>query len=133
MGISKKMNDLNKPKIQTRYTSLEIQDGILIAEYVPNIDLTLDIAQEMVKARFEYQENIILPMYVEIGLKSSTKEARDFLAKKGSELLIACAILTTSTIESLIGNVYLTFSEPTIPTKLFTSKGEAIKWLETHK
>lgn len=123
---------LNKPKIETKHVSFEIKNGILIAKYTANTNLTLDVAKEVLKTRIQYQEGTSLLIYIETdGLKDSSKEARDFLAKKGCDNMIAVAILTSSTLERLIGNFYLNFSNPIVLTKLFSSKEDAFKWLRS--
>jgi len=45
----------------------------------------------------------------------------------------ACAeaYLTKTIGHKIIGNVYMKFNKPGRPTKIFTDKDEAIKWLKT--
>lgn len=63
---------------------------------------------------------------------SVKKDVRDYLASE--ELLSICkasALLVNSGISKAIGNLYLTFSKPRFPTKLFTNEQKALEWLQT--
>jgi len=64
-------------------------------------------------------------------LKGITKEIREYfgnnpLIKKHT---VRSAILTSSGISKIVGNIYLRFSKPDFPTKLFTSEEKAVDWL----
>lgn len=59
-----------------------------------------------------------------------TKEVRDFLADNDFAYYISKnAILINSGISKILGNIFLRFSKPNFPTKLFTDKQKAMAWL----
>jgi hypothetical protein len=57
-----------------------------------------------------------------------TQEARE-LAAENSKNRLAKAVLINSLATRLIGNFYINFHKPSIPTKIFTSREDAIEWL----
>lgn len=60
---------------------------------------------------------------------SITKEAREVLARNSKELLAKAAVIN-SLAGRLMGNFYINFHKPSTPTRLFTSREEAIEWLK---
>ena len=57
-------------------------------------------------------------------------ETRTFWAQKDScPYSKADAFIIYSTTQKLIGNFYMAFNKPARPTRLFTNKEDAIKWL----
>ncbi len=63
---------------------------------------------------------------------TTSSEAREFVAKKESGR-IAFAIVTNSIANRLVGNFFIQFNKPIVPTKLFSEEGAAIKWLQEQK
>ena len=63
---------------------------------------------------------------------SVKKEIRDYLS---SEALLpickASALLVNSGISKTVGNFFLTFSQPSYPTKIFTNEKKALEWLQS--
>jgi hypothetical protein len=67
-------------------------------------------------------------------LKNPSKEARDYLGTpEVVTLLKANGIVANSTLPKIIGNLYLMFSKPSIPTKIFTDEAAAVAWLQQFK
>jgi hypothetical protein len=97
-----------------------------------NIDL--NTAKQIIADRLKICQGKTYPLLADIrNVQSFTKEARDYIATHGTELVSATAILTDSPVNKIIGNFYLTISKPQIPTKLFTNKADAEKWLTNYK
>lgn len=62
---------------------------------------------------------------------STTQELRQLLASpKFTDLRIATAIYTQNMASKIIGNFFIKVNKPASPTKLFSNKAEALKWLE---
>ncbi|MBL4593591.1 MAG: hypothetical protein JKX68_07230, partial [Flavobacteriales bacterium] len=54
--------------------------------------------------------------------------------KEVVDMSIAMAILAgTSLPATIIGNFFIKFNKPAVPTKLFKSEEKALAWLETHR
>ena len=66
------------------------------------------------------------------GVKSITKEAREYLAEEGTRLVKAGAIIIGSPLNKMLGNIFLTINNPKVPTKLFTDEKEAKEWLRQY-
>lgn len=111
-----------------------LEDGILHSCYkVDHIDL--DIAKSGVKLRHEFIKGQSFPLFVDMtNVKTSTKEARDYLAQgEAVDLVKAVAMLTTSYVTVLMVKFFLAFNKPKLPLQLFTSKEDALKWLKKFK
>lgn len=120
--------------LETEVAILEIKEGIIYARYKPDIVVTLELAKKMVKQRVDFAENVSYPAVVFIdGVKSITKEARDYLAEEGTTGLIAGALVMKSIYSTFIGNFFLKLTKPPFPSKIFTDVNEAVKWLEQYK
>jgi len=72
-----------------------------------------------------------IPFLADIrAIKKASKEVRDFLAKQGLTAYQAKnAILVNSGLSKIVGNIYLRFSKPITPSKLFVNENKAIDWL----
>ncbi|HRG53752.1 MAG TPA: hypothetical protein PLL00_13030 [Bacteroidia bacterium] len=60
-----------------------------------------------------------------------SKEAKTYSAKQKPNSPVAMAVIATSTANRLVGNFYINFNKPTVPTKLFATEEKAIEWLKT--
>ena len=54
-------------------------------------------------------------------------------SKEGCIYKIADAFVICSLSQKLIANFYMNFHKPFVPTKFFTNKEEAVKWLNSQK
>jgi len=57
-------------------------------------------------------------------------KTREFAAAQYRPHVAGQAILLESKISSYFANIFLKFSKPKVPTKLFTIEEEAVKWLK---
>ena len=128
---------MEREVLDTKYVILELINGILMFTYKSEFELTLGIAQEIVKTRLEFTRGKMYPVLIkDDGLKGVTKEARDFLSsQEGVKGVKAGALLSSSFFNAFLGNFFLkiTFKKPSIPARLFTDREVAIKWLEQFK
>ena len=112
------------------FLKIETENNILIGIFKSEfVDIT--IAHKTTDYRLEIQKGKLYPLLSNIRqVKSSTKEARDFLASEaGCEGVLAAAVLIGSPIGSMIGNFFIRISKPLRPTKIFSDEEEAKKWL----
>lgn len=111
-----------------------IEDGILFFEYKPGTSITIEVAKKIVESRIEVQDSKAYPVFCDIrGITSSTKTARDFLANEGSILVKAMSALALEPVSAGIVDFYIHANKPRVPTKIFTSKYLALKFLEPYK
>ncbi|MDO9184639.1 MAG: hypothetical protein Q7W13_01410 [Bacteroidia bacterium] len=109
---------------------IESEDGILFAIWKSSF-IDLNIAQQAIVYRLEATRYIPYPTIINIrSVKSINKPARDFLAsEKGSEGIIAAAMLIDSSLGRILGNFFIQINKPLKPTKIFTNEIKAKKWL----
>lgn len=120
--------------IENEYAKLWISEGILYFIYKPQTILHLDAAKKIVKDRLKLQNEITYPVLCDLRMvKDSEKVARDYLAREGSILTKAVAFLVEPPFSEATIHLYLRTSKPVIPTEIFTTKTEALNFLEKHK
>jgi hypothetical protein len=121
-------------KIVTSIAAMHVdEDGILIVELLPGVHVTLE-------KNIEYQQAVnklldgkkALVLFDASAEYSITEDAKSY---GGSEEYIsgriAVAYVTSSITNMLMFNLYLTVYRPVVPTKMFSSKERALKWLKT--
>ena len=132
--MKENLNESAPKAKETDLVKMFLEDGILHFYYKAIEHLDLDMAIKCVQDRLEFTEYKAYPCLVDfILLKNSTKEARDYFAKEGNEGIIANALLVKSSAFKMMANFYVMVNKPTNPTRLFTDKESALKWLEQYK
>lgn len=110
------------------------REHLLRGIFLENVDVSTDDAKECVAvARGILGPGASLPLRVDLRrIRSLSSGARDYLS--GPEALAiapAVGIVIGSPLSRAIGNFYLGFNRPGVPTKLFTDFASADKWLES--
>ena len=110
------------------------EDGICRVVLMPGIVVGLVEMQENLAVQIKLQGAGKKPTLVDMRkIKNSTREARDFSAgKEYDQALSAVAILENTVIGKILRNLFINFSKPIYPTKLFTSEDAAIDWLKDY-
>ena len=109
------------------------EEGIIFVKFIDKLDMTLENAKSGVQARLELSEGMSQPVLIDMrGIKSVTKEAREYLAEEGAKLITAGALIVGSPLNRTLGNIFLWVNKPKVPTKLFTDEGEAREWLKPY-
>ena len=119
---------------ETNYVSIWIEDGILFSNYKKQINIDEKVARQIVKDRIEFTKGKSYPILIDFtNLKSATKEARDYMndPKGGLVGLLRGAFLSNNVVTTVFINLYLKINKPSIPTKFFTNKQEALAWLKS--
>jgi hypothetical protein len=107
-----------------------IEKGILFFEYKPNTAIDLQVAIQVVADRIAFQNERLLPVFCDTrGIISIDKAARDYLAKSGSLLAKAVALLGTENVSMTMSTFYLEISKPSVPTRVFSIEQEALDYL----
>jgi hypothetical protein len=109
---------------------------ILFGSYSPKLEIDINIAKELVMNRIEFSEG--RPSFALIdfsNVKSVTKEARDYMSdpEGGLKGVLGGAFLSNNPVATLFVNLYFKINKPAIPSKFFTDKEEALKWLKKIK
>jgi hypothetical protein len=119
--------------IETRifYTSLE-KDGYILTRVKPGSEILLQDAKDNTAAVIEVSGGIVLPLLVDLReIKSISKEARDHFSMRGRKPNVsAVAMLVRSPVSRIIGNFFIGFNHPVVPTRLFSMEKSAIDWVK---
>ena len=109
---------------------IEIKNGIIIGIYKSNLSINLEDAKEMVEERLAFQKGIDYPIVIHLnGIKTSSKEARIYMAAEGIKGITIGAFIARNTVERIILNFFLSIEKPPIPAKAFTNQEDAVKWI----
>lgn len=110
--------------------------GLYFCTYDEGARADIDHARGCVPVFEEIGGGKVMPMLVDFaGLKSQTKECRDFFTSDPSILKFfpAVAILVGSVVTRVIANFHMGISKPPIPTRMFDDRQKALAWLEQMK
>lgn len=120
------------------YTTYWLEEAkeIVFIKYSPQLHITIEVAQALVKSRLEYTGNA--PHYTVIDFTNVLKvdkAAREYMndAKYGLKNIKGGAFLSNSIIGTFFINLYLKIDKPKIPARFFTNKADAVKWLQELK
>lgn len=120
--------------LETKYVKLWIEDGILFCRFTENLNVDLDIVKSSVESRINFSKGISYPLLIDMkGVRSFTKEAREYAGKEGIKLVKAGALVVDSALTKMLVNLFLLINKPNVPTKLFTDENEAKEWLQHFK
>jgi len=108
-------------------------DGIVIIDIKPDVEISIEEIIEGTNFILSIVKEKKLPiLFIANEFSIPSKESREYLAKKESlPYAIADAYVICSFPQKIVGNFYLKVNKPFRPTKLFTDKNEALKWLKT--
>ena len=111
------------------------EDGIMHIHIKGGSEIELEDAVLIVEALGKLGGGKKYPVFIDCGEFSSVdKEARVFSTSPESNIYtLADAIAYDTLAHKLIGNFYIKYNKPSVPTQIFPSKEEAIKWLKTYK
>jgi len=119
---------------ETDYVTMFIQNGIFYAFFKKIDVLDFNIANVTVRERLIFFEKRAYPCLFDISeVKQITKEARDFMADEGNQLVLASAMVVTSPMLKMMANFYIMVNKPKNPTRLFTDREDALEWLRQFK
>ncbi len=112
------------------------EDGLSWITFEPGAEITGEDAAMLLEFARRTHDGVEL-YRVLIDLRSNpiiTKDARDFAAGGTIQNYISSfAILASELSMRLVGNFFIHFHKPEQPTKIFTDKDEARKWLLSQK
>jgi hypothetical protein len=109
-----------------------IQEDDHIFKYIAinNCTLDIDTVKEMTIIGDTWCEEKLCANLVDIrDLLFIDSKTRAYAAEQYRPHVAGMAILMNSKISSYFANIFLKFSQPKVPTRLFTFEEEALKWL----
>ncbi len=106
------------------------EEGIIKIKILPNASIEADTAKAIVKNAGEIAGSYIHANLVDIrDMVFMSREARAYFGKQDKSIVIAVAILMNSAFHSVLSNLYITVTMPSIPTKVFEREIDALDWL----
>jgi hypothetical protein len=124
--------------INDKLELIKRDDQIYIYKALQKSSIDLDTVKEMTKVGDEWNGTKLCANLIDIrDVFFIDSKARDYGGKQYRDYVAGQAILIDSKISSYFANLFLKFSKPKVPTKLFTKEDEALDWLkikiEKHK
>jgi hypothetical protein len=106
-------------------------DGIINQTVFPDTHFTLKDARDAIAAALKLSKgNPCLILVNLTGMRSITREAREYFGEVTSQKFSAVGLLFKSPVTKVLGNFFLRFNKPKTPVRLFSSEAEALKWLK---
>lgn len=111
-----------------------VEGGIMFGVFKPIDTLNLPEAEECVKMRLGITDKVSYPLLVDLKeLKFVPKKTRDYFASpEACQYVSACALLTKSLVNKMMSDIFIESSRPLVPTRVFTNKQKAMKWLRQY-
>lgn len=114
------------------FVTYRTTDGIIRTEAKPGVDIILPYAIENSLVVNELCRGRKHPLLIDLKhLQSITPEARSYFSARDRETDIsAFAFLIHSNFQRMVGNIFIQFNRPPLPTKLFNEEEDALVWLK---
>jgi hypothetical protein len=118
-----------------RYISVCFHDempDIMFCSYAPHLMIDLPIAHELIENRLNFSGGRSVYTLIDFtNVKGVTKEARDYMNRidGGLKGILGGAFISNNIMATLLINLLLKISKPSVPAKFFTNQQEALKWL----
>ena len=106
-------------------------DQIFRYNAINNCTLDMDTLEKMTKIGDMWNGERLCANLIDIRkMMFIDSKTRAYAAAQYRPHVAATALIIESKISSYFANIYLKFSQPKSPTRLFTEESEAIKWLK---
>ena len=126
--------EIRMNKVRTSVAEMFIdEDGILQIKMLEGVHITLEKVKEYYEASCQLTKFSKVLVMVDNTLDYTiTDEAKKYSAgEEASRNKIAIAVISNSIANKLAANLYIKFYKPIVPTKMFSDKSAALKWLKT--
>jgi hypothetical protein len=122
----------------TKYVHFTLDDNVVVVAFKQNLVIVKEIAEEIVSSRLLFIEGNSYPTLADIRImKSMDKASREcFASAQAQQGVKAGAVLSDSVFTTFLGNFFLKieyFNKSPLPTRLFTNKDNAIRWLKQYR
>lgn len=122
---------MEKKVINNKIELIKREDQIYIYKAINKCTLDLETVKAMTKAGDEWNGGVLCANLLDIrDMIFAGSEVRSYGAKQYRPHVAGMAILTGSRLSNSFANLFLKFSKPKTPTKLFNNENEAIGWLK---
>ncbi|MBN1184265.1 MAG: hypothetical protein JXB49_18390 [Bacteroidales bacterium] len=110
-----------------------VQGDDQIYKYIAinNCTIDMDTIEKMTKQGDEWNGTKLCANLIDLrDMFFVDSKTREYAAAQYREHVAGQAIVIESKVSSYFANLFLTFSRPKVPTRLFTNETEAEKWLK---
>lgn len=123
--------DVTGNYLENEYATFWIEGGIVFFTYKPNTVIDLHAAQKAITDRIEFQQKKAYPILYDIrGIVDTDKAGRDYMARRGYALTKAVGFLVHPPVNKGLIQYFLEIHKPYAPSRLFTTREQAIEFLE---
>jgi hypothetical protein len=121
--------------IDLGYATVKMRaDGIVNTNILIDNSATLEQAKELLEAYIKVTKGIKTPhLFTVSKLSIMEAEVMEFITNVANKHGKADAFVIHSLPQKILGNFYLRFKLPKIPTRFFSSEEKAIEWLNQYK
>ena len=117
--------------INNKIELIKRDDQIYIYKAINRCSIDLETVKEMTRIGDEWNGTELFANLIDIrDILFADSQARNYGAKQFRSHVAGQAILVESRISSSFANLFLKFSKPKVPTRLFSEENEAIEWLK---
>lgn len=121
--------------IENLYGKFFLENGVI--HFIRNSNNDLDLAGAKLCTQHSrlVGGGVPAPTYVDISkIKDAPIDVRQYFASEEALAHVtAIAIFVNSSLTAFMANAFLIFGKPVRPTKVFSEKESALKWLEEYK
>lgn len=125
--------------VESPYVIFKVENSIVYVIYKKGVTIDLEAAKEIGQLRRNFLKGRSYPGLADVRfLKLVTRDVRKYLEKEATlgpkaSGVTVIALLVRSRITVITANLFMKFVKPKIPTKVFITKENALKWLEQFK
>ena len=117
--------------INDKIKLIKRDDQIYVYKAINDCTLDIDTAKAMTKIGDEWNGIELCANLIDIrDMLFIDSKVRNFAAAQYRSHVAGLAILTGSVFNVYFANLFIKYSSPKLPTKLFTSEDDAIQWLQ---
>lgn len=117
--------------INNKLELIKREDNIYIYKAFEKSAIDLDTVKEMTRVGDDWNGTTLCANLLDIrNVTFIDSKARAYGAEQFRSYVAGQALLIDSKISSYFANLFLKFSKPKVPTKLFTNEEEAMSWLK---
>lgn len=129
-------NNPDKLKVlETEHANFRLENGLLFISFPRSLKINLEVAKELTRIRLEFtKEKSSLLCINGSGVIGVDSDVRNYISKSDEANPVGALALVLDTYYSkLLGNIFINLTHLKIPTKIFTKKKDAVKWLAQFK
>lgn len=124
-------NSMESKIINDKIELIKRDDQIYVYKAINKCSIDLETVKEMTRVGDEWNGTELCANLVDIrDILFADSQARNYGADQFRPHVAGQAILVESRISSSFANLFLKFSKPKVPTKLFTIEKDALNWLQ---